>query len=339
MTEGKKKKEILSSFGLQLFTSILSSFSYFCPMKLRSVIFLLLIGGSIVSCSEIRKKRSQEKSPELKSFLFRTDYFVAGDDLNFSFPVWFNDSLVAKEKIKTIVHRWYSDTKGGESGGELQKIRRYTFDESGILISVQQQRYYENIQVENITFKYKEAPDALGYATLKAIDSLHPEDAVEYITYSKDTYHDAYAVYENDHTGDFLFCLLNKRYQEIVTVDSLFGPTPDDIVQYGKPSKPYKRFQIENLVEEKQVSRYRYFKESSELRYRRSESYPFSNKTYVTVGKDGSCTGFIDSTFSAGEYLNRTVSTFSYNKRKLPNRLAHKGMRNGKYETFEYSFY
>lgn len=291
------------------------------------------------SCSEIRKRRKQSGAPELKPFLFHTDYFIAGDDLNYSFPMWFNDSLVTKSKIKTIEHKWFAGTGGAQSSGDLQKIRRYSFDESGRLLSVQQQRFYENMEVENITFKYKEAPDKMGFATVETIDSLHPVDAVEYTTYTKDTYHDAYAVYENDHTGDFLFCLLQKEFQGIMSVDSLFGPTPDDVIQYGKPYKPYKRFHIENLVEEKNVSRFRYFKESSELRYRKTDNYPFSNKTYVTVAKNGTCTGFIDSTFSADEYLNRTVSTFSYNKKNLPNRLTHKGMRNGKYETFEYSFY
>ncbi len=308
-------------------------------MKLRSVIFLLLLGGILASCSEIRKKRAKSEDSELKSSLFRTDYFMQGDELNFSFPVWFNDSIVSKQKIKTIEHKWYFKAKGAESTGVLQKLRRYNFDESGTLLSVQQQRFYENMEVENITFKYTDAPDRMGFAPLETIYSLHPDEAVEYTTYSKDTYEDAYAVYENDHTGDFLFCLLKKKYQGIVVVDSLFGPTPDDIIQYGKPGKPYKRYQIENLVEEKNVSRFKYFKESSEMRYRKIQNYPFSNKTYVSVAKNGTCTGFIDSTFSADEYLNRTVSTFSYNKRNLPERLTHKGMRNGKYETFEYSFY
>ncbi|MCR9170895.1 MAG: hypothetical protein NXI10_00270 [bacterium] len=307
-------------------------------MKWRSVLFLILLTSLVVSCSQIRKKRAKAKNPELKSFVFHTSYFMSGDKLNYSFPMWFNDSIVAKEKIKTVVHKWYS-VSGGTSAGDLLKVRRYSFDESGKLLSVQQQRFYENMQVENITFNYKETPDNMGFAAVETIDSLHEEDVVEYTTYSKDTYLNAFVVYENDHTGDYLFCLLKKEFQGTVAVDSLFAPTPDDIIQYGMPYKPYKRYQIENLVEERNVSLYEYFKESQELQYRKSENYPFSNKTYVTVAKNGTCTGFIDSTFSADEYLNRTVSTFSYNENNLPNRLTHKGMRKGKYETFEYVYF
>lgn len=309
-------------------------------MKLR-LTFLLLLGAiAVSSCSEIQKKQKKSKDTELKPFVFHTDYFIAGDNLNYSFPVWFNDSLVSNQKIRVIVHNWFSGSNGDEEAkGELQKMRRYTFDASGNVLSVQQKRFYENTVVENITFKYKSAPDEMGFASVETIDSLHPENAMEYITYSKHTYHEDYAVYENDHSGDFLFCLLEKQFQGIVSVDSLFGPTPDDIIQYGLPSVPYKRYQIENLVEERNVSRYTYFKDSKELRFRKSDNYPFSNKMQVMVAKDGTCSGFIDSTFSADEYLNRTVSTFSYNDQKLPEQLTHAGMRNGKYETFEYLFF
>ncbi|XOV65917.1 MAG: hypothetical protein ACFHU9_09800 [Fluviicola sp.] len=307
-------------------------------MKLRLTLLFIVFGIVLSSCSEIRKRRKKVQQPELKAFVFKTNYFMTGEELNYSFPTWFNDSIIADAKIKTVVHKWFNVSDDSDSG-DLLRLRRYTFDGEGRLTSVQQQRFYENMQVENITFQYRKAPDQMGYAEVEIFDSLHAEGAVEYTTYSKDTYRDGYAVYENDHSGDLLFCLLRKEYQGIMAVDSLFGPTPDDIIQYGKPSKPYKRYQIQNLVEEIKVVRYNYFKESSELRSRRKENYPFLNKTFVTVGKDGQCTGFIDSTFSAGEYLNRTVSTFSYNESQFPSRLTHKGMRNGKYETFEYSFY
>jgi hypothetical protein len=179
----------------------------------------------------------------------------------------------------------------------------------------------------------------MGFVAVTAIDSLHPKESLEYATYRKEEYQKGYAVYEDNNSGDFLFCLMIKRFQGIVSVDSLFTPTPEDIVQYGSPMRPFKRYQIENLVEENNVQRFGYFKESSELRYLISENYPFSHKTTITVDGTGNCVGYIDSTFSADEYLNRTVSTFGFDKEKLPSRLTHTGMRNGNYETFEYSFF
>jgi len=307
-------------------------------MKLKHAIFLAFLGIFILSCSEYRRKRGKVSTYELTPSLFKTRYFIGGDNLNYSFPIWFNDSIITQKKIKTITHRWYSGFQEDESDASVYRLRRYSFDESGNLLQVDQQRFYENTQVENVTFQYKGAPDEMGYAELKTIDSLNEEAPVEYTTYSKEVYNDRYAVYQNDNTGDFLFCMLHKKLQGIVAVDSLFGPTPEDIIQYGLPYKPYRSYQIENFVKEKNVVRYRYFP-SSELAYRKSEKYPFSNKVYVTVGKDGICTGFIDSTFSAEEYLNRTVSTFSYDAENLPTKLTHNGMREGNFETFEYSFF
>lgn len=307
-------------------------------MKLKHAIFLAFLGIFILSCSEIRKRRAKESDPELKPFLFKTSYFIGGDDLNYSFPMWFNDSIIKENKIKTITHRWYSGSAEDESDANVYRLRRYSFNETGNLLRVQQKRFYENTVVENITFEYKGIPDKMGYTDLTTTDSLNLESPVEYTTYSKEVYHKKFVVYQNDNTGDFLFCVLNKKLQGIVSVDSLFAPTPDDIIQYGFPYKPYKRYQIENFVKEKNVVRYRYF-DSSELAYRKSEKYPFSNKTYATVAKDGTCTGFVDSTFSAEEYLNRTVSTFSYSEGKLPTKLTHNGMRQGNFETFEYSFF
>lgn len=308
-------------------------------MKLLHGFYLLISLVFIVSCSENKKKQSDSTEPELKAFLFRTEYFIADVDENFSFPDWFNDSLIAKSKIQTITHQWYALPSGEDLSSPLQKTRMYTFDETGQLLAVQQKRFYENLEVENITFIYSEGTDELGFAKLKTIDSLHPGESTEYNTYHKEEYQKAYAVYENDHNGDFLFCLLKKRFQGIVSVDSLFSPTPQDIVQYGRPVQPFKRYQVENLVKEKNVQRFGYFKKSAELKYLISDNYPFSNKTQVTVNKKGMCTGFVDSTFSADEYLNRTVSTFSFGENQLPTRLTHTGMRNGNFETFEYSFF
>jgi hypothetical protein len=308
-------------------------------MKLLLCFLLLLSLSIITSCSVDKKKQEKLASAELKSFLFRTEYFISNNEQNLSFPNWFNDKLVAKQNIQKISHSWYNAADEEGESPVLQKMRIYTFTESGTLLAFQQKRFYENLEVENITFRYADELDEMGFAEVTAVDSLYPDESLEYTTYRKEEYQDAYAVYENNNNGDFLFCLLKKRFQGIVSVDSLFAPTPDDIIQYGKPVKPYKQYQIENLVEENNVKRYGYFKKSTELQYQISDNYPFLNKSRITVDKKGKCTGFIDSTFSTNEFLNRTVSTFSFDEKNLPSRLTHTGMRNGKFETFEYTFF
>lgn len=308
-------------------------------MGLRFFIFIFLFGFLVSGCSEIRQRRAKKKTVQVQSMLFRSSYFLSGDDLSFSFPVWFNDSLIRNNKVKTIVHSWYLGPISEGSDGALQRVRRFHFNESGRLFEVQQLNYYENIEVENTLFRYPSERDELGFASVEVIDALQSEEEHEYTTYSKVKYKDAYAVYKNDQTGDFLFCLLDKRFQGIVSVDSLFSPTPNDIVQYGSPATKDKRYQIENFVEEKRVKKYIYFKNADEMRECIRDNYPFSYKTQVLTNKSGQISGYIDSTFSAGSYLNRTVSAFEYNEKRLPSKLTHQGMRVGNFETFEYLFY
>lgn len=308
-------------------------------MKTRSLVFLLLSIFLISGCSEIRKRRAKRKVVKVQPFLFRTNYFLSSDAHSFSFPVWFNDSLVVKNRIQTIVHTWYTQPIDEGNDGTINQIRRYSFDEKGTLLEVQQKRFYENIVVENLTFRYSAKRDEMGFAPMSIIDSLHTPVDHEYTTYSKEEYQDAYAVYQNDENGDFLFCLLKKQFQGILSVDSLFSPTPDDLVQYGSPEKPYRRYQIENIVEEKKVTRYKYFDGSTQVKECVTDNYPFLNKTRFLINKKGHFTGYIDSTFSTDEYLNRTVSTFAYDSKDLPSKLIHKGMRAGNFETFTYTFF
>jgi len=312
---------------------------YLSIMKTRFLILLLLSVFVVSGCSEIRKRRAKRKQVQVQPFLFRTNYFLSEDHHSFSFPLWFNDSLVAERKIQTIVHTWYSQSMDEGIDGSISKVRKYTFDKNGRLLEVQQKRFYENFVVENLSFRYNVEKDHLGFAEFVYTDSLYPKKEMKHRAYKKDEYTKAYAVYEDLETGDFLFCLLDKRFQGIVSVDSLFSPTPDDIIQYGSPEKPIKLYQIENLVEENKVTRYSYFKGTSQVQTCVADNYPFLKKTDFLMNKKGELTGFIDSTFSADEYLNRTLSTFAYNEDELPSKLIHKGMRAGNFETFTYTFF
>ena len=193
--------------------------------------------------------------------------------------------------------------------------------------------------VENVTFRYSTVYDEKGYALMEITDSMNLDDANKYENYSKELYNKDYGVYNSTLTGDYLFCILNDKLCEIVSVDSLFTPTPTDIIQYGSHLKPNKRFQVENLVNEKNVVTFEYYKGSNQLKSVASENYPFYNKKHVTVDKDGNCSGYVDSIFSADAYLNRTVSTFNLDSKRLPNKLVHKGMRSSNYELFEYEYY
>lgn len=305
-------------------------------MKCFTFLFLVAIGLSLMGCSEIERRRKRSKTPEIQSFIFKTNYFLSGQDLHLSFPNWFNDSIVQEKKVRSIVHRTY--VKGSEDIDELKESKHFFFNEAGQLTSMQRKRYYENFVVENVLFNYSSDRDLAGYVAVEIIDSLHPNEETEYDYYVKESYHPEYLVYTNSNTGDYLFCVLDSKLCGIVAVDSLFHPTPQDVIVYGVPSRRKKQFKIENLVKETQTVDYTYFKNSRELQRIKRDNYPFYITKDVLLSKNGKCIGFVDSTFSGEKYLNKSLRKFHFNK-GLPSRMSHQGMRSGTYETFEYTFY
>lgn len=306
---------------------------------MKKWVFILLAGFFIAStgCSDaIRKKKRYDKAT-MQPFLFRMNYFLADGEKDISFPVWFNDTIIQKKRIKTLIHKTMNRTDVKAS--EMRTLRIFQFDEQGKLRVVQRKKFYENVLVENVTFKYNSVIDEKGFASVEIIDSMNPNEVSKYNNYNKELYHKEYIVYNNAVTGDYFFCILDDDLFEIVSADSLFDPTPRDVIQYGGPKKPLRRFQVENLVNEKNVTVFRYFSNSDLLRRVEFDNYPFYVKKEVTVDKSGVCTGFVDSTFSEKKYLNRTVSKFDLDKDHLPVKLVHQGMKSGQFELFEYEYY
>lgn len=306
-------------------------------MKLNRLFLLLIPLLFLGSCSEIRKRRHKKKTVKVQPFVFRMNYFLAADEQNISFPLWFNDSIVQKHKIREVYQKSFGPNPEGEQ--VLQMERVFSFDEHGALKTVQRKRYYENFMVENVTFTLKGVKDLLGHRVVEITDSLHPKKTVEYERYEKNLYSKGYAAFRNSETGDYLFYISDMNLRNTVAVDSLFQPTHRDIIVYGTPAHPVKKFSVENIVKEHNVVKYAYFEKSSNVKSVKKENYPFYVSSSVTVDKKGNCTGYIDSTFSADKYLNRTVSTFEFGNHRLPVKLKHNGMRKGHHEIFEYRYY
>ncbi len=305
-------------------------------MKYATLILLFVMGLTSVSCSEIKRRRKLAKGPAIQAFVFKTDYFLSDPDHQISFPAWFNDTIVRNKKMREITHKTF--VKNADGDHELKIAKCFTFDDQGKLLRLDRKRYYENFVVENVTFLYTSEMDPMGYVPVKIVDSLHPKEASEYDFYLKESYNREYLVYTNSLTGDFLFCVLDPKLCGIVSVDSLFHPTPQDLIVYGKPSQRKKQFLIENLVTEKSSITFDYFKNSKELQRIERDNYPFYITKDALLSTEGRCLGFVDSTFSGGDYLNRTVRKFQFDK-DLPIKLVHEGMRGGTYETFEYSYF
>lgn len=281
----------------------------------------------------MRKKRIVAKP-----FLFQMERFISDEERNISFPLWFNDSLIRHYRIETLVRKSMGKNSDGEL--ELKAEKKYFFNQHGNLIAVHSKKYYENEIVENVTFRYLDIIDDVGFAHVEIIDSLHLEDGLYgYVRYEKETYNDQILVYVNSTTGDYLFHVIDESAWGTVSVDSLLAPTPEDVIVYGTPKRPEKKFQVYNIVTEKNVVTYTYLRRQDAIGTVTKENYPFYYKRDLNYSAKGNCIGFVDSTFSGNKYLNRSVSRFTFSNQGLPLSLTHKGTRETDFEQFEYIFY
>jgi hypothetical protein len=307
-------------------------------MNIRFFIFILSV-LLFTSCSEEKRQQFREKMKPSRPFLFTMELMFSDAEQQISFPIWFDDDLVREKKVKTITRSIFP-LNASTDDRTPKKIVVYQFNERGSLESLRFQKFYENTIVENITFNYLEGKDKMGYADVEIADSENQEyDGDEYLTYNKEKYLERFLVYTDDDSGDYIFFMLNEKNWGALSIDSILKPTPNDLIVLGSPSKPFKKYKVHNTVSETNVVDYEYRGKDEVIKSISFENYPFYYKRYVNYDKKGYCTGFIDSTFTANEYLTRTVSTFQMNKKALPKKLIQTKPGGGGYELFEYEYY
>jgi len=151
--------------------------------------------------------------------------------------------------------------------------------------------------------------------------------------------------YVNIENGNYLFFLPNEKHWGALSVDSILGPTGEDLVVYGTPEKPTKRYHVVNRVNESDVKTIEYGKKTNNPTEIKFEREPFDYKRTIEYNKKGDCTGFVDSTFSMDRYLMRKHSEFTFANNQLPTSVTHTSAqtndneKNFQIETFDYTYY
>jgi len=267
------------------------------------------------------------------------EHMFSDAEQNVSFPIWFNDSIIKNQKIKQITRNIYPISSEEEITSP-KETRIYKFDELGGLSSVSIKKFYENMVVEDVTFKYSDVKDEMGYSNVEILQGEHQfEDVGDYSVHNKEQYLDKFLVYSNANTSNYLFYMLNKKNWGALSVDSILNPTPEDQIVLGSTFKPHKMYQVHNTVSESNVVDLKYNKKGEVVTSISFEKYPFYYKRHISYTDKGFCTGFIDSTFSSDQYLMRTESTFEMNENRLPSKLIQKKPGGGGSEIFEYKYY
>ena len=307
---------------------------------------LLFFSLVFLACSEDKRPFFRSGKVDPKPFVLEMQHFFSEAEDNVSFPVWFDEALIKKNRIKTITRKVYGLNEELANVSSQKWERLYQFDQNGHLVSLQIKEFYEGQKVNDVTFHYSGVKDQYGFQTVTN-DGGGEEmsDFGGYQMYHVEKTASNFLAYRNDENGNYLFFLPNEQHWGSLSVDSILGPTPEDIVIYGTPKVPVKRFNVENRVNESNVRDFVYAGKSAHPIKIEFDKVPFHYKRTINYTKSGECTGFVDSTFSLDQYLMRRNTRFIKNKQQLPVKVVHASARlksdpnNTQIETFEYTYY
>jgi hypothetical protein len=302
-------------------------------------LFLLII-PCFSSCKDERledNKEIQKVSQWVNPVFYNNDF---EDELNF--PMWFNDSLVKAHEIYKITKRIYPRINGdtNEINSTKQAVPKekieYYFDPNGLVDQVVIYSYYDDREISRQHFIYDGNMFSSGYRKLKAlpVHLLQKDKSDEFTT---ELYNDKktkynlfdfvkrskkYTSYINVKTENFYFVIKNKKYWGPLSVDSILHPKKEDWVVLGSVRKPYKKYHVENIVNESDVYDYEYYK-SGVLKRVSKKNYPFEYKRNYIYNKDNFWIAYVDSTFSEEKFISKISHEIVYDKFLRPIEIHH----------------
>lgn len=308
--------------------------------------FLVILISISTGCSGEGNSLFFKKKKVYQSSLINLNTILSEDENEVSFPTWFNDSIIKAHRIRKITRKSFlrnNDLKSEErnvSGKTPREIREYYFDENGNLIQLNVHNYYDDREIGSVLFSYSGIKDYYGFSKVKKNtfvskttipfsengQSLDPESReLDFKMHEKRKDYNKCLVYQDMETGDYLFFIPRKKYWGAMSVDSILAPNPKDMVVWGTPKHPIKKYQVSNKVNEKNVRIYEYQAGNSKIcKTNIRKDYPFIYKRDFIYSKQGYCNEFIDSTFSEDIYVTRVISEIQYNKKNEPIRIIHR---------------
>lgn len=305
--------------------------------------FLTLI--VLFSCSEEMKNNFRKRDNRvLEPNVLNLSFLYSEGEKIISFPLWFNDSIIRERGIRSINRTFYyelndsSDTEIEMNSTPEKKIT-YSFDKNGTPKEIQIGNFYDNRLISTIKGIYSDFESEIGYAKVKLSETLRTEDfpyhEFRQVSSSKDL-----TIFENIATQTKLLVIPDKKHWKPLIIDTLCSPNKNDLIVWGSLRHPKKIYQVDNLVEESNVRDFTY--KDGILKHIEWTDDPFKIHRTFQFDKQGLCTGFVDSTFSMGDFVASAHYLFEL-KDRLPVSVT-KEVRRGDVkrivfrETFEYLF-
>lgn len=277
------------------------------------------------ACEQPRKKKEQRIM--VVPALIHPLFFQEEVATQLNFPFWFNDSILASHRIRTIEWTVYRGMDTDESGKEEATPKMttiYTFDEAGSLVSVRREHFSEGLTISSK--QYALLPGKGLYRHVKHLQPLQVEDEEPIGAFSfLSPAHLRKTVwqYDNDYRDVRYHFFPEKKFQGPLSIDSIGHPGENDWVVLGTPDRPEKRYQVTNTVTERNITHYSYLNENYPATTEWND-YPFTQKRHFTYSPAGVFMGYIDSTFIDKQFVTRTVHSIRTGSNGLPEAVIHR---------------
>lgn len=277
--------------------------------------------------------RERVETPPINISVINWAFFTTEGLQNISFPIWFNDSIVAKRNIQKISF----------SINELEPLEDSTFQDTipstlyevsfskGKLNTVYIKEFSEEIEIEEQWFRYRHKKDSLGYSLPDVINNVIYEEndfLPIFSTLQNAQQYQRLEFFERDSTtiqyvntlspnkGKHVYIKDSSNWN-VHFIDQKFEHPEKNTYYYGVPSKHLESFRIKNLVEKDKISSNNYF-ENDCIYQHSTYSNEFENKRTFLYDENGRVTGFIDSLIAEpNDFIERVVSKIKY-KDDLP---------------------
>lgn len=316
----------------------LSDLFYLQVMYRLSVLFFFSI--LFFSCNETHVQKKTKTKIVTGEFIFNLQNMYPDHERNPSFPVMFNESVIKQNRIRKIERKILNRIDLNDISELLKEEQIHFFDTEGYVISYELKSYYEGLLYHDVFINYEEMIGPSGHRFYKINkETDYKEIGLE----ANDVILESEIVEATENKlilkkgGKKEFYALKENCWNPVSIDTMFEPQKHDLVFFGSPKRPIKRYQVENLVKESNAITYEYI--NGNLTRIIHLSYPFEYRRNISYDAKGVCTGYIDSTFSEQLFLNRKVYEYKLSKSGLPVALYETSNKRTKLETYLYEFY
>ena len=286
---------------------------------MRNLFFVCLILGACAG--KKHKSVSEKRQNEALDCVFRMQSLFTDAEDDFSFPLWFNEKMIAAQKISAIT-RWTYSTEIKDAERQLREKRQYYFNQNGILRCLVIRHYFDDEEIGILRYDYPNGHDEHGYARYRLIKDTSRLDAIQDVNVPevKIAHYPFYSgteflVYRNSSTGKMRHYFPLGKIQK---VDSVQEPQPYDEVILGSAFNPIARYILGKGEIKLEFTRYAYSKKTGAIARIIFYKGPLTTKRTIAYNTHGKCTGFVDSSFHNAKFFTHFQTEFTLDNKGNP---------------------